>query len=45
MNNLDKAKFNFLIKESTLSEYASLSADAIRLKEIDEDMKRLGLRK
>ncbi len=39
MNNLDKAKFNFLIKESTLSEYASLSADAIRLKEIDEDMR------
>ncbi len=39
MNNLAKAKENFLLNEKNLSEYASKSQDSIRLNKLDEDMR------
>ena len=39
MNNLCKAKINFLKKEENLSEYATKSNDSIRLKIDDEDIR------
>lgn len=39
MNNLEKAKSNFLEKEKNLSKYATKSSEAIRLKEDEEDMR------
>lgn len=39
MNFLEKAKSNFLNKEQNLSKYASKSSEAIRLSEINEDIR------
>lgn len=39
MNYLEIAKQNFLSKEENLSEYATKSKDAIRLKPLDEDLR------
>ena len=39
MNYIEEAKKNFLLKESTLSEYATKSSDAIRLTDESSDMR------
>ena len=39
MNYLEEAKLNFLNKENNLSEYATKSCDAIRLKEMIPDIR------
>ena len=39
MNYLEQAKINFLAKEDNLSEYATKSCDAIRLKEMTPDIR------
>lgn len=39
MNYLDQAKTNFLLKEENLSEFATKSSDAIRMFEINEDIR------
>ena len=39
MNYLEQAKQNFLSKEENLSEYATKSKDAIRLKKLEEDLR------
>ncbi len=39
MNNFDKIKNNFLAQEKTYSKYATKSSDAIRLKEIKDDIR------
>ena len=39
MNYLDQAKNNFLSKEENLSEFATKSKDAIRLKPLEEDLR------
>ncbi|MBO5120828.1 MAG: HD domain-containing protein [Bacilli bacterium] len=39
MNYLEQAKQNFLSKEENLSEYATKSKDAIRLKPLEEDLR------
>ena len=39
MDNFSKAKNNFLLIEDTLSSYATKSSDAIRIKEIKEDIR------
>ena len=39
MDNLKKAKKNFLLKENNLSEFATRNDDSIRFKEIDDDIR------
>ncbi len=39
MNNIEKAKHNFLKKEENLSDYATKSSDSLRIKEEDEDIR------
>ena len=39
MKYIEEAKKNFLLKESTLSEYATKSTDAIRLNDESSDMR------
>ena len=39
MNYIEEAKKNFLLKESTLSEYATKSTESIRMNEETSDMR------
>ena len=39
MNNIEKAKLNFLKKEENLSIYATKSIDALKLKEEADDIR------